>query len=217
MNTGPVELQATVVSHGQAAGAEVARRLGDRYWERGFRFTAAFAYLAAIELSPTTEMYGAASPRLEELEGGFIRTQLAYVRALVDGDADGLVDAAASLDAAGLPGPAIASLNRAIELYGADAERVARAQRQLNAMKSTDRGAGYDPLRYRAQPVNLTAREREIAALLGRGMSNRAIAEDLVLSVRTVETHVYRLMAKLNVAKRGDLASRLSDIAVDNP
>jgi DNA-binding CsgD family transcriptional regulator len=48
----------------------------------------------------------------------------------------------------------------------------------------------------------LTAREREIAALLGKAMSNRQIAARLVLSERTVESHVRSILAKTQCANR---------------
>jgi DNA-binding CsgD family transcriptional regulator len=51
----------------------------------------------------------------------------------------------------------------------------------------------------------LTAREREIVALAAEGASNAEIAERLVLSVRTVETHLFRAMKKLGVSSRADL------------
>ena len=44
-----------------------------------------------------------------------------------------------------------------------------------------------------------------MAALARRGLSNAEIADQLVLSVRTVEAHVYRAMQKRGVAVRGDL------------
>ena len=57
-----------------------------------------------------------------------------------------------------------------------------------------------------ARPLPVTSREREIAALVAAGLSNREIAEQLTLSVRTVEGHVYRACFKLDVADRDELA-----------
>ncbi len=56
-----------------------------------------------------------------------------------------------------------------------------------------------------ATAVGLTRRESQVAALAGRGLSNAEIADQLVLSVRTVETHVYRAMQKRGVGDRRDL------------
>ncbi|MFC8710813.1 LuxR C-terminal-related transcriptional regulator [Streptomyces sp. NPDC057197] len=52
----------------------------------------------------------------------------------------------------------------------------------------------------------LSPREHEVARLVVQGRSNRDIAESLVLSVRTVEHHVARVMRKLNVGSRTDIA-----------
>jgi non-specific serine/threonine protein kinase len=59
--------------------------------------------------------------------------------------------------------------------------------------------------------TNLTHREREVAALVAQGLTNREIADRLVLSVRTVETHVDRILGKLNLHTRTQLAARLAD------
>src|SRR5690606_27441130 len=48
----------------------------------------------------------------------------------------------------------------------------------------------------------LTAREREVAAGVAQGKSNRAIADELSLSERTIEKHVENIMAKLAVNNR---------------
>lgn len=52
----------------------------------------------------------------------------------------------------------------------------------------------------------LTAREREIALLVAQGKYNREIADQLVLSERTVETHVSNIMLKLNFTSRRQIA-----------
>ena len=53
----------------------------------------------------------------------------------------------------------------------------------------------------------MTARETEVLQLLGDGLSNAAIAERLFVSVRTVETHVSSLLAKLHAESRGQLTA----------
>jgi DNA-binding NarL/FixJ family response regulator len=54
--------------------------------------------------------------------------------------------------------------------------------------------------------TSLTAREREVLALVGQGLSNTDIAERLVLSPATARTHVSRAMVKLGARDRAQLA-----------
>ena len=49
---------------------------------------------------------------------------------------------------------------------------------------------------------NLTAQERAVLSLLVQGKRNSRIAEDLSLSTRTVDNHLYRIFAKLGVSSR---------------
>ena len=60
-----------------------------------------------------------------------------------------------------------------------------------------------------ADGPRLTARERELAALLDEGLSNKEIAQRLHISVATVKNHVHRILEKLDVQRRGQAASRL--------
>ena len=52
----------------------------------------------------------------------------------------------------------------------------------------------------------LTPREREVLALIGRGMANKVIARELGLAEKTVKTHVSSILAKLGVADRTQAA-----------
>jgi DNA-binding NarL/FixJ family response regulator len=53
----------------------------------------------------------------------------------------------------------------------------------------------------------LTERERQVASLIAQGMSNREIAEALVVSERTVETHVANIFSKLGFTARTQIAA----------
>jgi DNA-binding CsgD family transcriptional regulator len=70
-------------------------------------------------------------------------------------------------------------------------------------------GARTATLRKAAERLPLTDREREIVMLIGQGLSNRDIATRLTLSVRTVESHIYKAMAKTGTSKRDELAGLL--------
>ncbi|HKD75957.1 MAG TPA: LuxR C-terminal-related transcriptional regulator, partial [Ktedonobacterales bacterium] len=52
----------------------------------------------------------------------------------------------------------------------------------------------------------LTGRERDVARLIAGGMSNKAIAEALIVSERTIETHVSNILSKLGFTARAQIA-----------
>lgn len=62
------------------------------------------------------------------------------------------------------------------------------------------------------QDFRLTGREGEVAELLVRRWTNKEIADQLVVSERTVETHVAHILTKLGVGNRRDVRSRLADV-----
>jgi two-component system, NarL family, response regulator NreC len=66
------------------------------------------------------------------------------------------------------------------------------------------RMAARDSERHR-QDDGLTARERDVVRLLALGHTNREIAERLVLSVRTIETHRARIQRRLGLGTRAEL------------
>jgi DNA-binding CsgD family transcriptional regulator len=64
----------------------------------------------------------------------------------------------------------------------------------------------------RANPAGLTARQLEVLALIGEGMTNAEIADRLVVSQRTAEHHVAAVLAKLGVSTRRDAARHAADL-----
>jgi DNA-binding CsgD family transcriptional regulator len=70
-------------------------------------------------------------------------------------------------------------------------------------------GASTPALHRSGERLPLTSREREIVMLVGAGLSSRAAAARLNLSVRTVEGHIYRAMTKTGVGSRDELAALL--------
>jgi non-specific serine/threonine protein kinase len=86
----------------------------------------------------------------------------------------------------------------------ADAEGlVAQALRSAEPPSPAHRqGAGGAP-----EPMPLTPRELEVATLIGRGHTNRRIAEALVIAERTAETHARNIREKLGLATRAQIAA----------
>ncbi|MFK0224294.1 DNA-binding response regulator [Streptomyces sp. NPDC090303] len=75
--------------------------------------------------------------------------------------------------------------------------------RLLAAVTGARRSAPGEPL-----PGDLTPREREVLALIGRGLPNRAIAERLFVSEATVKTHINNLFAKAGIRDRAEAVRR---------
>jgi len=60
--------------------------------------------------------------------------------------------------------------------------------------------------------TRLSAREREVLSHMATGASNRAIAESLVVSAKTVETHVSSILIKLDLPEIGDRNRRVQAV-----
>lgn len=127
-------------------------------------------------------------------------------RAVVGGGVDGLADVAAGYAALG------ARLD-AVECWAIVAHHaVDDRQRALAARRVAELRAVGEPLvspllaEVEGGPV-LTAREAEIATLVARGASRQEVADRLVVSVRTVDSHLQRVYRKLGVRGRDDLST----------
>ncbi len=173
-------------------------------------------FAAEVICLQTATQFGhrSSGPRLRELEviveGPRVGLVARFAEALHDGDAAELAavseafermgDLIAAVDAAAQAAIAYRRQDRRGSALGCSARADALAQ---------PCGVSTPALQQASEKVPLTEREREIVMLIGAGLSNRDVAERLTLSVRTVESHLYRAMAKTGTASRDELATLL--------
>lgn len=82
--------------------------------------------------------------------------------------------------------------------------RIAGAMMRRLTAVATERHAALDV----PSPEALTDREYEVARLVTRGMSNKEIARELGIELATVKNHVHRILGKLGLRRRGEIAAR---------
>jgi DNA-binding NarL/FixJ family response regulator len=124
-------------------------------------------------------------------------------------DADELVLRALQAGAAGflLKETPPTEIIRAIELvHAGDGMLSPTVTRRLIAMVAGDSDAGARTEEARSKLATLSPRERDVALAVGRGQGNAEIAAALHLSVATVKGHVSRLLDKLEVDNRVQIA-----------
>jgi DNA-binding CsgD family transcriptional regulator len=81
------------------------------------------------------------------------------------------------------------------------------ARRDADAAAALLRGLGASGRSAPRIEGELTAREREVLALLGEGLSNQALADRLFISPKTAEHHVGRILGKLGLRSRAEAAA----------
>jgi DNA-binding CsgD family transcriptional regulator len=174
------------------------QRLGEHRGHHVVSGTAPVSYMAPVEL-----WLGVAADRLGLLDEAVV-------------DLEHAAEMCATIGAAGF------SVESRVRLAGTLTARrgpgdLARAGALLSAASISARTLGMTPFVtaatvLRAQIdalagiVPLTAREAEVAQLVAQGLTNRAVAERLVLSERTVEHHVRSVLSKLGLSNRAQVA-----------
>ena len=172
-------------------------------------------FAAEVVCLQTATQFGdrTSAPRLRELEsmveGPRVGLAARFAAALRDGAAaelssvseefERMGDLVAAVDAAAHAALAY----RSQDLRGSALSCSARA----DALAEQCGGASTPALRRATEPLPLTDREAEIVMMIGEGLSNRAIAERLTVSIRTVESHIYRAMSKTGTNSRDELAA----------
>jgi DNA-binding NarL/FixJ family response regulator len=137
----------------------------------------------------------------------------AHATALVGHDAPGLAAAAEHFEALGCilwAAEAWASAAAEFESGGREAS-ARRARARCGALLTRCEGAQTPTLGGAALGAALTPRERDVALLAAGGIPNREIAQRLVVSVRTIESHLAQTYRKLGINDRAQLAKVLGD------
>jgi DNA-binding CsgD family transcriptional regulator len=152
--------------------------------------------------------------RLRELEsiveGPRVGLAARFAEALRDGDGDALAAVSEEFERIGDVVAAVDAAAQAAITYRRQDLRgsVLGCSTRAGAL-AEQCGANTPALRQAAEPLPLTDREREIVMLIGEGLTNREVAARLTLSLRTVESHIYRAMAKTGTSGRDELAALL--------
>ena len=153
------------------------------------------------------------------VQGPFVLVAADHAVATADSDGAALDRAAAAFEAMGadlLAADAFAHATAAHRDAGRRAAANASGAR-VRALVERCEGARTPAIAAADLPLPISGREREVALLAARGLSNRQIAERLVVSVRTVESHLYQASAKLGVAGREGLAEALRPSSFEQP
>jgi len=195
-----VEAAAGDISYARALALGAARRAVST----GHFANAIFAlYEAARHGAAPAELLG----QVPATEGRLLPALVAAVEALAERDGDRLEAVGGRLEELGCFLHAAELTAAAATVAAAQGLGTAAARLRIRSQQLVARcdGATTELLR---SPVGdgLTTREREVAGFAARGLTDAEIAARLSLSRRTVETHLYRVYAKLGVSGRRELA-----------
>jgi DNA-binding NarL/FixJ family response regulator len=194
-----------------AAGVEEARQRAEQLVERARR-SAAHAVAVTPDAAGWLAIAGAEHSRVEgrssperwqsaitvwdELERPYLA---AYCRWRY---AEALLSAGSSRMEAAIPAREAHQIARDLGARGLQGELELLAQRARLYLADHDMEEPLD----QENALGLTPREREVLQLLARGYTNREIATELVISVKTASVHVSHILRKLDVSSRIDAA-----------
>jgi DNA-binding CsgD family transcriptional regulator len=162
------------------------------------------------------------------IKASYLRAAEGYARAVMSDD-ESFFDAALTSDLRSWPcfhGRLLLNYGRWLRRN----RRIAESRAPLRAARQSFDALGFDALADTARQElrasgetsirrspdardQLTAQELQIAELASEGLSNREIGQQLYLSHRTVESHLYRIFPKLGISSRVQLRLALPDTA----
>ena len=153
--------------------------------------------------------------RLEAARGRAVEAEAAFGRAVGESERLGLPFQWALVDLAhGQVLRRAGQRRAAAERLSAARERLAglRARPYVERCEQELAACGLAPAkRSEFDPSRLTAQELAVARLVAVGMSNRQVASELFISIKTVQFHLTHIYAKLGVGSRAELAAQFRD------
>ncbi|HKR49123.1 MAG TPA: LuxR C-terminal-related transcriptional regulator [Pseudonocardiaceae bacterium] len=183
--------------------ASVAAGMGQRAVE-------AQALHTVVRLGRAGQVTGRLRHLAGQVDGPLVAAFSAHADASAAGAGESLDEVAAEFEAMGarlLATDAAAHAAAAHQRAGDRRRAAASTARAASLARSCEMIR--TPALEQLAPRPLTTREGEVASLVVQGMKNQAIAERLVLSVRTVEAHLANAYAKLGITSRAELARAL--------
>jgi DNA-binding NarL/FixJ family response regulator len=193
---------------GDRTGIDLARAAADTAHRAGQYAAEAEALHHAARFGDRTAAarLGALAKRVDGMVAGLYAR---HAVAVADSDPRALAAVSTDFEAAGLLLSAADAAAQAVVLYersGCNKHSTDAAAQALR-LAGVCGGATTPAIQAAARPLPISSREREIAALIAEGLSNREIADKLTVSVRTVEGHIYHACVKLDVSDREELAA----------
>lgn len=153
------------------------------------------------------------SDAARSMEGELPPARVRHVVALAANQADELEEVSRTFEVMGtdlLAAEAAAGAAVAWRRSG-HARQAAAAERRASLLAARCDGAETPALRGIAARAVITSAEQQVAHLAAAGRSNKQIAEELVLSLRTVENYLHRVYEKLGITGRAELAAALKE------
>jgi DNA-binding CsgD family transcriptional regulator len=187
--------------------ADVGERIGDLAGATACLHTAARIGHAKDVVSRLEEL-------TQHMQGGLAPGRAAHARALANDRPDELETVAETFEAMGatlLAAEAASDAAVAWRRHG-EVRRSAVAERRAAWLASQCKGAVTPALQVAETRARLTSAEWEAVQLASAGRSNKQIADELIISVRTVENRLQHAYGKLGVSGRSELAAALQTV-----
>ncbi|RZT66126.1 helix-turn-helix transcriptional regulator [Leucobacter luti] len=173
-------------------------------YARGSTLAAALGALRSLDYLFDEARLATLQQWIEPMQSEHLLAYRDYIVARHTSDSDAMLAVIPRLIASGRLGLAVQGYDHAAAIARSHGD-IAYAEEieahEAEFLDSLEPGT-YDAAQQEPTGAKLTAREREVAELMAQGMTNRQIKDHLVLSIRTVENHVHRMMRKLDVSTR---------------